>query len=373
MRTLCLSFACVALLSSATRALAAEAYPEPLPIGAPAPDFSLPGVDGKDHTLAEYADAKVLVLVFTCNHCPTAQAYEERIQGLARDYRAKGVAVLAISPNDPLALRLDELGYTDVGDKLEDMKIRAEEKGFDFPYLYDGETQSVSRAYGPVSTPHVFIFDAERKLRFRGRIDNGEQAEKATEHDTRNAIEALLSGKPVPVETTKTMGCSTKWSGKRPTVAEAAEKWAQQEVTVALAGVEEIKGLVANDTENLRLINVWQTTCGPCVVEFPELVIMRQMYQTRPFELVTISTDPVAKKDQVHAFLKKNQAAMSNYHFSGDDPYKIIEAIDPQWEGGLPYTLLVAPKGEILYRHMGGIDPLEVRRAIVAYLGRVYR
>src|SRR3954469_324362 len=114
----------------------------PLEIGAAAPDFRLPGVDGKTYALADFADAKVLVVVFTCNHCPTAQAYEGRIAKLHADYRDKGVAVVAISPNDPEAVRLDELGYTDLGDSFQEMKIRAKDRGYSYPYLYDGETQT---------------------------------------------------------------------------------------------------------------------------------------------------------------------------------------------------------------------------------------
>ena len=112
-----------------------------LQIGDKAPDFDLPGVDGKRYSLKDFADAKLLLVVFTCNHCPTAQAYESRIMQLHADYKDKGVALVAISPNDDQALRLDELGYTDVGDSFDDMKVRANERGFTFPYLYDGETQ----------------------------------------------------------------------------------------------------------------------------------------------------------------------------------------------------------------------------------------
>ena len=144
--------------------VAEAAQPTMLEIGATAPDFSLPGIDGKTYSLADFKDAHVLVVVFTCNHCPTAQAYEERIKQLAADYKDRGVAVVAIQPNDPAAVRLDELGYTDLSDSLEDMKIRAEDHHFNFPYLYDGETQATARAYGPVATPHVFIFDRDRKL-----------------------------------------------------------------------------------------------------------------------------------------------------------------------------------------------------------------
>src|SRR6188768_2189475 len=117
--------------------------PVPLAIGAKAPDFTLPGTDGKSYSLKDFSAHKILVIVFTCNHCPTAQAYEDRIKQLVTDYKSKGVGVIAISPNDPLAIRLDELGYTDLGDGFEEMKIRARNKEYNFPYLYDGETSSV--------------------------------------------------------------------------------------------------------------------------------------------------------------------------------------------------------------------------------------
>ena len=124
--------------------LACSTYADPpglttLPIGAEAPDFQLPGVDGKTYTLHDFDQAKVLVVIFTCNHCPTAQAYEKRIADLHADFKDKGVAVVAISPNNPAAVRLDELGYTDLGDSFEEMKIRAKDHKYTYPYLYDGE------------------------------------------------------------------------------------------------------------------------------------------------------------------------------------------------------------------------------------------
>src|SRR3989449_9528043 len=120
--------------------LANEEGPSTLPIGAQAPDFCLPGIDDKTHCLKDYASSKVLVLIFTCNHCPTAQLYESRIKQLVADYENRGVAFVAIEPNNPNAVRLDELGDTDVSDSFEEMKIRAEFRHFNFPYLYDGDT-----------------------------------------------------------------------------------------------------------------------------------------------------------------------------------------------------------------------------------------
>ena len=173
------------LSAAATTPAATAAFAETLEIGAVAPPFRLPGVDGKIWSLADFSSAKVLAVIFTCNHCPTAQAYEDRIKQLVADYKDKGVAVVAISPNDPKAVRLDELGYTDLSDSLEEMKARAKDKAFNFPYLYDGDKQEVSRAYGPVATPHVFLFDKDRKLRFAGRINNSEKPERVTSQDTR--------------------------------------------------------------------------------------------------------------------------------------------------------------------------------------------
>lgn len=351
--------------------------PKTLEVGASAPDFNLPAVDGRNYRLADFADAEVLVVIFTCNHCPTAQAYEERIKKLTADYKDKGVSVVCISSNDPCALRLDEMAWSDVGDSFDDMKIRAKDKGFNFPYLYDGDSLEVAKLYGPVTTPHTFIFDKERKLRYVGRIDSSEWKEKPDAiQDARNAIDAILAGKEVAVAKTKTFGCSIKWSDKRAMVKKELEELAKEAVTVEMIDATGIKELVKNDTKKLRLINVWATWCGPCKYEFPELVKTYRIYRNRrttEFELVTISTDPPKVKDAVLSFLKEYQASCKNYQFDSENIYELIEAVDKDWEGGIPYTLLVAPGGKIIYRVMGmGLDvPLEVKKAIVGYYAGV--
>jgi len=346
-----------------------------LPIGAAAPDFKLPGIDGKPYSLASFKDANILVIVFTCNHCPTAQAYEDRIIKLTDDYKSKGVAVVAIMPNDPKAITPNELNYTDLGDSFKEMKIRAKEKHFNFPYLYDGETQSTAKAYGPVATPHVFIFDKARKLRYEGRIDNIEKPTKTpTTYDTRNAIEALLNNKEVPVTTTKVFGCSIKWSEKESWIEKAKVEWSNEPVTVNMIDENGIKDLVKNNSDKLRLINVWATWCGPCVQEFSSFININRMYRSRDFEFISISADETEKKDKVLQFLKKQQASNTNYLFSIDDKYKLIDAIDPKWKGELPYTILVEPGGKTIYTSNGPIDEAELKKAIVdsKYIGRYY-
>jgi thiol-disulfide isomerase/thioredoxin len=342
-----------------------------LKIGQAAPDFLLPGIDGKDYSLKDFADSKLLVIIFTCNHCPTAQSYEDRIIQLVDDYKDKGVGFLAVSPNDPLAVRLDELGYTDLGDELEDMKIRAEYKKFNFPYVYDGETQEMSRKYGPVATPHVFIFDPDRKLRYAGRIDDSEIAVRPdTKHDTRNALEELLAGKQVTVGKTKTFGCSVKWSDKREASKRAYEKILQEEVKLEEISTEGVEALVQNKPEMLTLINVWATWCGPCVTEFPDLVEISLMYRHRAFEFINISADKLSKKEEVLDFLKTKHSSGRNYIFNGTDNYALIEAVDEKWQGALPYTMLINSDGEVIYAKQDAIDPLEMKRKIVEVLGR---
>jgi peroxiredoxin len=342
-----------------------------LAIGDPAPDFKLPGVDGRTYTLADFADARVLVVVFTCNHCPTANAYIDRIRKLHTDYQAKGVALVAISPNDPLAVRLDELGYTDVGDSLEDMKVRAKEKPFPFPYLYDGETQTTSLAYGVLATPHVFVFDRDRKLRYNGRIDDAE-VKPPTSHDARNAIEAVLAGKPVPVEKTRVFGCSTKWSDKREDAKRALEQWDKEPVKLDEIDDAGVAKLVKNDTKKLLVINVWATWCAPCVAELPEFVTMNRMYRRRDFQLVTLCLDDPEKKDAALKVLQDKKVAATNHLVKTKDRDKFAEALDKEWPGPVPYTLVVAPGGKVIYRKAGAVEPLEVRRAVVGFLGRTY-
>ncbi len=234
----------VLMMLPCTSAVSAPPGLKTLAIGQPAPDFELPGVDDKTYRLNDFADADILVVIFTCNHCPTAQAYEDRLIKLHKDYHDRGVAFVAISPNDPEAVRLDELGYTDLGDSLDDMKKRAADKEFPFPYLYDGESQSMSFEYGAVATPHVFVFDRQRTLRYTGRVDDGE-VKPPTSHDTRNAIEALLAGKPVPVEKTRVFGCSTKWKDKRDAKQQTLKQWEAEEVALAELDVKAAKDLLS--------------------------------------------------------------------------------------------------------------------------------
>jgi peroxiredoxin len=174
-----------------------------LRIGDKAPDFNLPGVEGKVYSFVVFQDKPVLVVMFTCNHCPYVRAYEDRLIAIQRDYADRGVSLVAINANDAR-------NYP--ADSFPNMVKRAEAKGYNFPYLRD-EDQAVAAAYGATYTPEIFVLDRERRLRYAGRIDdNWQQPQKATSHDLRNALEALLNKQPVPKAETHAIGCTVKWA-----------------------------------------------------------------------------------------------------------------------------------------------------------------
>jgi thiol-disulfide isomerase/thioredoxin len=352
---------------------AQERNVETLQINQKAPDFNLRGVDDKIYSLKDFKDDKILVVLFTCNHCPTAQAYEDKFINYVNHYRGKGVGFVGISPNSPKALSLSEFGYSDMGDDLEDMKIRATDKNYNFPYLYDGETQEASIKYGPVATPHVFVFDSERKLRYAGRIDDTENPYiEPSEKNLEDALNALLAGNQVRVTNTKTFGCSIKWAWKDSWKKKLLEDWAKAPVNLEEIDQDGIRNEIQNNSDKLKLINIWATWCGPCVIEFPDFVTIDRMYRGRDFEFVSISADKLQNKEKAFKFLQKKEASNRNLIFNGDNSYDLIEAVDKDWQGALPYTMLVAPGGEIIYKIDGPIDPITVKKKIVEYLGRYY-
>lgn len=339
-----------------------------LAIGSAAPEFALPGIDGQVHKLSDYQSSPVLMVMFLCNHCPTSQLYEGRAKRLVEDYRDKGVAFVAIQPNDPNAVQLSELGYTDVSDSLEEMKIRAEYRHFNFPYLYDGETQSVTQAYGAQATPHVFLFDKERKLQYEGRIDNAQRESLVKIQDARAALDAVLAGKPVAVPHTPAFGCSTKWKSKIDSQVQELKKIEAEPVKLEMVTADDLKKLRANSTGKVLLINFWATWCGPCVNEFPALETTFRMFRRRDFDLVMVSTNYPDEKAGVMKILQEQHATSRNLQFGSEDTYALQAAFDEHWDAGVPFTMVIAPGGKVLYQEQGELDILAARRAILANL-----
>ena len=358
--------------------------PPVMPIGSKVPDFALPGIDGKTYRLADFAAAKVLCLIFTSNHCPESVAARPRIQRLQDDFKDRGVALVAINTNNPAGLRPDELGHSPYGDSFEEMKPFASEGKWTLPYLYDGEDHALGRACGAQSTPHVFVFDAERTLRYTGRLDEIKRVpDPNAREQVREAIEALLAGKTIAEPVTRSFGCSTKWKWKAEAVAQDELAWRQKPVGLETLDEASATMLRANKSGNVRLLHVWSTTCGECVIEFPDIVDTYRRFQNRPFDMATISLDALDKSDSVKKFLQSQHAAISdrslpafekegrkslNYHYGDKQLDALAEILDPEWSGAMPHSILIGRDGKKAWSHTGKVDPVELRRAILQAL-----
>jgi peroxiredoxin len=388
--------ACLLAIASSPQARADVNYDGEMPpdahhlkIGDLAPDFSLLGVDGKTYTLADFKDAKALMVVFLSNHCPYSHAAETRILPFAAAMRSRGLAVVAINPNSADALRIDELGFSKYTDSYADMQTYAREQKFTFPYLYDGAAQTAAKAYGCLATPDVFIFDQDRRLRYTGRFDNSRYPDPktVTSADASNAVTAIFENRPVPVETTRVLGCSTKWLYKTSEVADFDAKWKAKPVSLEGITTNEIADLVRNNTQNFRLINVWATWCLPCVEEFPGLVSLSRRMSDRNFEFITISIDDAkdrpkvqkflsahhaATPDSVSRFLKKEGRASDNYLYTDQSADALAQALDPSWPGAVPYTIFIAPGGKVLFRNTGEFDPAKLQSIVIDHMGAYY-
>jgi thiol-disulfide isomerase/thioredoxin len=339
-----------------------------LKVGATAPDFALPGIDGRTHRLSDYKEAPILAIAFISNHCPASQLYEDRLKAIVRDYADKGVKLIAIAPNGPQAVAPRELNYSMVDDSFESMKVHAAYREFNFPYLYDGETQQISHQYGPKVTPHIFIFDKERKLRFEGRIDDNMRGNNVKSQDARNALDALIAGRPVPVERTAVFGCSTKWNSAIAGKQREMNEWRAKPVTLETVSLEELKKLRTNPTGKTLMINFWATWCGPCQVEYPELLTTYLWYRSRDFEFVSVALNTPDERAGVERFLKEHHSAVRNLIIDTEDVYAVQAAFDPTWESGVPFTIVLAPDGKEIYRVEGEADVLALRRRILGSL-----
>ena len=360
----------LAICLHATSGRAAQApAPKAAPIGTPAPNFNLPGIDGKNHRLSDFASAKVLAIVMEDDHSPASQLYEARIGKLYQEYKDKGVALIAISPDSPDAVPIDQMAYTDVGDRLEDMKDTAAYRHIDWPYLYDGDKQTVATQLGATVTPEIFIFDQSRKLQYRGRIDDNLDASKVTSHDAQNAIDALLAGKPVAVATTDETGTPIYWASEKAAAQSDLAKMESDPLSVSLASKDELGKLRNNPTGKYLLVNFWATWCGPCVGEFPDLQDSYRMYSGRDFTFVTVSeNDPTEKADVLDFLQKQHASTQQNLLFSLSDVYAMQAAFDPNMPGAVPVTLFFAPNADVLYEQVGDLDTMKLRHAILANL-----
>ncbi len=363
-----------------------------LALGDSPPPFNLIGVDDKFHTLDEYKGGKVLMVVFLSNHCPYSHAQEVRMIPFIKPLMQKGLKVVSIQPNTPLPEQSTGLAYSKYNDSFEEMKLYAKENGFPFDYLYDGDTQEVSKAYGALATPHVYLFDENLKLRYAGIWDDGrfEEVESVTKSAGRDALQAMFDGKPVAVPFTKPYGCAIKWNtpDDRAFAAYKAQ-WRHEPITIDTIDAAGIAKLAKNDTKKIRLFNVWTTTSLTSVGKLVELSKLSQRLDRRDFEVITISLDsPNGKADALKALeeyhlgmptrikesLESEGRTSNNYIVSSGNAAAVARALDPAWKGApLPHSVLIGPGGKVLWSYTGsGFDTITLTRLILDQLGGMF-
>ncbi len=343
----------------------AEQEVQILSLGDDMPSFNLIDATNQNWFSSKNLEGNPSVIIFMSNHCPISQGYEERMQKLASDYADKGVQVVAISPNSPLAISSEDLEYSDVGDTYDEMVIRARDRDFSFPYLYDGDDHQVSIQFGPKVLPHAFLFDKEGKLKYNGLLDNAYQTGRANAERLRSAINSILENRSIIRAETVPFGCKVKWSWLIEEKASKDTLWQQKPVSLQTINADSLKTLLTNFSHRARLFNFWATWCAPCKKELPEIVEMQRRYRDRPLEVITVCLDKVEKADEALVFLDFIHAAGPNFLVAEENQEKLVEKIDPEWDGTLPHTMLVEPYGEITTRWQGAIDPLDVRQTVV--------
>ena len=360
-----------------------------LQAGDPAPDFALPGADGKTYSLASFKHADVLAVLFLANHCPTSQMCEDRVIALVEKYRKQSFALVAISPNDPAAVMPHQLDRSDVGDSLAEMTLRARRKKYNFPYLYDGRTQATTLAFGPSVTPHLFVFDKARKLRYDGRWNLMLFNERSPSFAA-GAIDTLLAGKTPRKASYSAYGSPIRWGYLRQQADQATARWNRKPVALTDLGAPAIKTLIANDTPLLRVMCFWSLDDAQTAAQFPRLIALRRIYEYRPFELITVNLDPPPRRNDVLAFLKTHHAAApkpSQYRRPNAPPVppNVFKTGDgalfgssrdtspastragktpPAPTAPCPRTLVIMPGGEVLHTQTHAPDVRTLRKQI---------
>ena len=343
--TLCVCALLLAFIS------AAQAQSPGLSLGQAAPDFVLKDVRGKTQALKDYR-GKIVVVGFLSTECPIVNAYHERLRALARDYSARGVALLGFYPNS--------------NEPLTAIKARAAEHKFAFPVLKD-EGSATADLYHAQSTPEMFVIDGTGRLRYHGRIDNSPELSRVKRHDLRAALDELLAGQSVSVAETRAFGCQIR---RRAAVATTK--------AAAPANSEQVKGLLkpvefARLREQLRgqvlVVNFWATWCGPCVAEFPEFVRIDKKYRARGVKVISISADETAElQSKVVPFIRKQNAKFDVYVQDVDEPEDMIKQFSREWTDGLPATFVFDKQGRLTQSFLGIIDRDKLEAAIEAAL-----
>jgi thiol-disulfide isomerase/thioredoxin len=332
------------------------------------PPFQLPGIEGRIYDSTEFKKSELLAIVFLSNHCPTSQLFQHRIILLAKEYRNKGLAVVAISPNDPEAILPDELSYSSLGDTLPEMALRAKELQYPFRYLYDGKTQEVAKAYGVRVTPHVFLFDKKRKLRYSGRIGDPKNPERDDRQYLELAVNSLIHGSEPGIVHTHAFGNSIKWIKNRIITQKTMARYARESVYLKKATITNLKFVRKNNDKRPKLIYVWSNQDKNNRQELLQLAAIHKIYRKRGLKLVTICVDGNDFTDVAKKLLTETQSSGTNYICSGTEISPVVDLRAEEGTETTPFLGLLTSEAKIFYRSTKGLEPLTIKRHIIEAL-----
>ncbi|MCI0523908.1 MAG: redoxin domain-containing protein [Acidobacteria bacterium] len=312
-------------------------------VGQPAPDFTLADLNDQSHSLKDYR-GKTVVVSFISARCPISNAYKDRIRAVADEYGKRGVAFLGVNSNS------DE--------SLEEMRAYAAKNNLTFTILKD-PGNVVADEYAAERTPKVYVIDGEGVLRYQGRIDNSQNLRMVKRNDLREALNEMLSGKPVSVAETKALGCLIKRVqdiSVVPAKAPPAQPKSADPIVAALKPADFAK-FKDSAKGKVLVINFWATWCGPCIAEFPEFVALDAKYRDKGVKFVGITADdPADVQPKVIPFIKKQKVAFDIVLQDTDDPQEMIDQINKDWPGVLPATFVYDKQGNLAYSRFGIID-----------------
>src|SRR5215468_5841877 len=312
--------------------------------GKPAPDFTLADLNGKTHALKDYR-GKTVVISFISARCPISNAYKERIRAVADEYSKRDVAFLGVNSN--------------ADESVEEMRAYAAKNNLDFTILKD-VGNVVADAYAAERTPKIYLVDGEGVLRYQGRIDNSQNPRLVKRDDLREALNEMLSGKPVSVAETKALGCLIKRvqdAKAIPAMSPAKTAAAQAEPKVGTLKPADFPKFKDSAKGKVLVLNFWATWCGPCVAEFPELVALDAKYRDKGMKLVGITADDAEDvQPKVIPFIKKHHVKFDIVRQDTDDPEEMMNQITKDWNGVIPATFVYDKQGNLTYSVFGILD-----------------
>ncbi|MBT5716722.1 MAG: thioredoxin family protein [Opitutae bacterium] len=329
------------------------------------PPFRLPGVDGNIYDSREFKKSELLAVVFLSNHCPTSQIFQHGIISLAKEYRNQGLQVIAISPNDPEAILPDELSYSVLGDTFSEMVLRSKELQYPFPYLYDGKTQEVSKSYGVRVTPHAYLFDKNRKLRYSGRIGDPKNPDRKDRDDLRHAIISLIHGTEPVVVRGLAYGNSIKWIKDRIIVEKARSRFSRESVYLKKSNSRTLQFVRRNISKLPTLIYVWSIKDMNNRQDLLKLASIHKIYRKRGLKFVTICVDGKECFDAAKKVLVETQSSGTNYISTGTEISPVADLRSEEGFLTTPFLGLLTPEAKVYYRSNNKINSLIIKRNII--------